>query len=95
MTKSEKKAQLNKMIAEFLASNDAEMLTQLRNDIYAQINKLPMSSNDRNNVEEAMYLWSYNSDKYIENPKNATIRTSVIADFDAIVKIVDISLLSN
>lgn len=83
------------MIAEFLAGNDAEALTQLRNDIYAQINKLPMSSNDRNNVEEAMYLWSYNSDKYIENPKNATVRTSVIADFDAIVKIVDISLLSN
>ncbi|MNK07053.1 hypothetical protein D3C87_249620 [compost metagenome] len=95
MTKSEKKAQLNKMIAEFLASNDAEVLTQLRNDIYAQINKLPMSSNDRNNVEEAMYLWSYNSDRYIQNPKNAAVKISLMADFDAIVKTVDISLLSN
>ncbi|RWW92367.1 hypothetical protein [Flavobacterium cerinum] len=95
MTKSEKKAQLNKMIAEFLTTNDTEVLTQLRNDIYNQINKLPMSSNDRNNIEEAMYLWNYNSDRYIENPKNATVKTSLMADFEAIVKTVDISLLSN
>lgn len=95
MTKTEKKAQLNKMITEFLTTNDTEVLTQLRNEIYNQINKLPMSSNDRNNVEEAMYLWSYNSDKYIENPKNATAKTSLMADFEAIVKTVDISLLSN
>lgn len=95
MTKSEKKAQLNKMIAEFLIAKDTENLIQLRNEIYNQINKLPMSSNDRNNVEEAMYLWSYNSDKYIENPKNAAAKTSLMADFDAIVKTVDISLLSN
>lgn len=95
MTKSEKKAQLNKMISEFLTTNDTEVLTQLRNDIYNQINKLPMSSNDRNNVEEAMYLWNYNSDRYIENPKNAAVKTSLMADFEAIVKTVDISLLSN
>lgn len=95
MTKSEKKAQLNKMIAEFLIAKNTENLIQLRNEIYNHINKLPMSSNDRNNVEEAMYLWSYNSDKYIENPKNAAAKTSLMADFDAIVKTVDISLLSN
>lgn len=95
MTKSEKKAQLNKMIAEFLIAKDTETLNQLRNDIYNQINKLPMSSNDRNNIEEAMYLWNYNSDRYIDNPKNAAVKISLMADFDAIVKTVDISLLSN
>lgn len=95
MTKSEKKVQLNKMIAEFLKTTDPTELTRLRNDIYKEINKLPMSSSDRNHTEEEMYLWNYNSDRYIENPKNATVRASVISDFEAIVKTVDISLLGN
>ncbi|MDV6168993.1 hypothetical protein R1T16_11190 [Flavobacterium sp. DG1-102-2] len=95
MTKAEKKIQLNKLIAEFLKATDKELLTNLRNDIYKEINKLPMSSNDRNATEESMYLWNYNSDRYIENPKSITIRTSLASDFDAIVKTVDISLLSN
>jgi hypothetical protein len=95
MTKSEKKVQLKKMIADFLATTDKEALTELRNNIFKEINKMPMSSNDRNHTEEEMYLWNYNSDKYIENPKSATVRTSIIADFEAIVTTVDISLLGN
>lgn len=95
MTKSEKKVQLKKMIAEFLKATNPAILTKLRNDIYMEINRLPMSSNDRNHTEEEMYLWNYNSDRYIENPKSITIRTTLMADFDAIVKTVDVSLLGN
>ncbi|MHA3788152.1 hypothetical protein ACX0HA_08075 [Flavobacterium hauense] len=95
MTKSEKKVQLKKMIAEFLKATDPAILTKLRNDIYMEINRLPMSSNDRNHTEEEMYLWNYNSDRYIENPKSITIRTNLMSDFDVIVKTVDVSLLGN
>ena len=95
MTKSEKKVQLKKMIAEFLKATNPAILTKLRNDIYMEINRLPMSSNDRNHTEEEMYLWNYNSDRYIENPKSITIRTALMSDFDAIVKTVDVSLLGN
>ena len=95
MTKSEKKAQLNKMIAEFLNTTDKEALKTIRDVIYAEVNKLPMSSHDRNHTEEEMDLWTYNSNRYIDNPNNTAARTSLMSDFDAIVKVVDVSLLKN
>ena len=95
MTKSEKKVQLNKMITEFLAAKDPMTLTRLRNLIYMELIALPMSSNDKNALEDAMYLWNYNSDRYIENPKSITVRTTLMSDFASIVKTVDTSLLKN
>lgn len=95
MTKSEKKVQLNKMITEFLAAKDPMTLTRMRNQIYMQLIGLPMSSNDKNTLEDAMYLWNYNSDRYIENPKSNAIRATLMSDFEAIVKTVDTSLLKN
>ena len=95
MTKSEKKVQLNKMITEFLAAKDPMTLTRLRNLIYMELIALPMSSNDKNALEDAMYLWNYNSDRYIENPKSNAIRATLMSDFEAIVKTVDTSLLKN
>ncbi|RDI14579.1 hypothetical protein [Flavobacterium sp. AG291] len=95
MTKTEKKEQLKKMIQEFLNEKDPKNLTHMRNLIYIELTHLPMSSNDKNAIEDAMYLWNYNSDRYIANPKSITIRTSLMADFEAIVKTVDTSLLKN
>ncbi len=95
MTKNEKKEQLKKMIKEFLEAKDLMTLTHLRNLIYTEIDKLPMSSNDRNVIDDAMYMWNYNSDRYISNTKNPTIKATLMADFDAILKTVDTSLLRN
>lgn len=95
MTKGEKKAQLTKMIAEFLKSTDKELLTKLRDDIFKEVSKLPMFSHDRNHTEDEMDMWNYNTNRYIENTKSVPIRAAVTADFDAMVKTVDISLLSN
>lgn len=95
MTKSEKKVQLNKMIAEFLKTTDKEAMIQLRNDIFKEVTKLPMSSHDRNHTEDEMDMWMYNSNRYIENPKSTAAHTSLVADFDAIIKTVDASLLAN
>lgn len=63
MNKSEKKSQLTKMIAEFFMATETVLLTKLRNKIYNEICQLPMSSNDKYNLEEEMYLWNYNSDQ--------------------------------
>ena len=95
MTKSEKKVQLKKMIAEFLTITDKAALTQLRNDIFKEVSKMPMSTSDRNHTEDEMDMWTYNTDRFIANTKSVPIRASVTADFDAIVKTVDISLLAN
>jgi hypothetical protein len=95
MTKTEKKEQLKGMIKEFLDAKDLMSLTRLRNLIYIEIIQLPMSSNDRNTVEDAMYMWNYNSDRYISNTKNPTIKATLMGDFDAILNIVDTSLLKN
>ena len=95
MTKSEKKVQLNKMIAEFFKATDKEAMIQLRNDIFKEVSKLPMSSADRNHTEDEMDMWNYNSNRYIENPKSVPIRASLTSDFEAMVKTVDISLLGN
>lgn len=95
MTKAEKKAQLNKLIAEFLKTTDKELLIKLRDDIFKEVSKLPMSSHDRNHTEDEMDIWLYNSNRYIENPKSIPAHTSLIADFAAIVKTVDASLLAN
>lgn len=95
MTKTEKKEQLKKMIQEFLNEKDPKSLTRMRNLIYIELTHLPMSTNDKNAIEDAMYLWNYNSDRYIANPKSITIRTSLMADFEAIVKTVDTCLLKN
>jgi hypothetical protein len=95
MTKSEKKEQLKKMIQEFLNEKDPKSLTRMRNLIYIELTHLPMSTNDKNAIEDAMYLWNYNSDRYIANPKSITIRTSLMADFEAIIKTVDTCLLKN
>ncbi len=95
MTKSEKKVQLKMMIKEFLDAKDPMTLTRVRNLIYREITQLPMSTNDKNTVEDAMYMWSYNSDRYIANTKSVPIKASLMADFDAIVKTVDTSLLKN
>jgi hypothetical protein len=95
MTKSQKKEQLKKMIAEFLKTTDKEAMIQLRNDIFKEVSKLPMSSHDRNHTEDEMDMWMYNSNRYIENPKSIPAHTSLIADFDAIIKTVDTSLLAN
>ena len=95
MTKSEKKALLNKLIADFLATNDASVRTEIRDTIFKEVNKLPLSSHDRNHTEDEMDLWLYNIDRYIKDPKSTAAHTSVIADFDAIIKTVDTSLLAN
>lgn len=95
MTKSEKKVQLNKLIAEFLAAKDPLTLTRVRNLIFREVEQLPMSSNDRHVVEDAMDMWNYNSDRFIANPKSVPIRTSLMTDFDNIIKTVDTSLLKN
>lgn len=95
MTKTEKKEQLKKMIQEFLNEKDPKSLTRMRNLIYIELTHLPMSTNDKNAIEDAMYLWNYNSDRYIANPKSITIRTSLMADFEAIIKTVDTCLLKN
>ncbi len=95
MTKSEKKVQLKKMIAEFLKTTDKAVLTQLRNDIFKEVTKMPMSTQDRNHTEDEMDMWTYNTDRFIANTKSVPIRASVTADFEAIVKTVDASLLAN
>lgn len=95
MTKSEKKVQLKKMIAEFLKTTDKAALTQLRNDIFKEVSKMPMSTHDRNHTEDEMDMWTYNTDRYIQNPKSTAAHTSVVADFEAIIKTVDTSLLAN
>ena len=95
MTKSEKKALLKKMFADFLATSDASVRTGIRDAIFKELNKLPMSSHDRNHTEDEMDLWLYNIDRYIKDPKNTAAHTSVIADFEEIIKVVDISLLAN
>jgi len=95
MTKGEKKARLTKMIAEFLKITDKELLTKLRDDIFKEVSKLPMSSHDRNHTEDEMDMWNYNTNRYIDTTKSVPIRAAVTADFDAMVKTVDISLLSN
>lgn len=95
MTKSEKKALFKKMFADFLATSDASVRTGIRDAIFKEINKLPMSSHDRNHTEDEMDLWQYNIDRYIKDPKNTAAHTSVISDFEEIIKVVDISLLAN
>jgi hypothetical protein len=95
MTKPEKKEQLKKLIAEFLDATDPVMLTEIRNKIFTETERLPMSSNDSHILEDAMYMWSYNSDKYIKDIKNVSARATVIADFDALIHTVDTSLLKN
>jgi hypothetical protein len=95
MTKSEKKVQLNTMIAEFLKTADPAELTRIRDGIFKEVSKLPMSTHDRNHTEDEMDLWTYNTDRYIQNPKSTAAHTSVVADFEAIVKTVDASLLGN
>lgn len=95
MKKSEKKEQLAKMITEFFKITDAVALTEMRNKIFTEILRLPMSSGDKNTTEEAMYLWNYNSDTYIKNIKSTSAKGTVMADFAAMLKIIDISLLGN
>lgn len=95
MTKSEKKALLNKLIAEFLAASDASVRVEIRDAIFKEVGKLPMSSHDKNHIEDEMDLWLYNIDRYIKDPKNTAAHTSVIVDFEEIIKAVDISLLAN
>jgi cobalamin biosynthesis Mg chelatase CobN len=95
MTKSEKKAQLKKMIAEFLAAANPTVRAEIRDAILKEVNKLPMSSHDRSHTEDEMDLWLYNIDRYIQNPKNTAAHTSVLSDFEEIMKVVDISLLAN
>ncbi|QEE49132.1 hypothetical protein FUA48_05910 [Flavobacterium alkalisoli] len=95
MKKSEKKEQLAKMITEFFKITDTVALTEIRNKIFTEILRLPMSSGDKNNTEEAMYLWNYNSDAYIKNIKSTSAKGTVMADFTAMMKIIDISLLGN
>ena len=95
MKKSEKKEQLAKMITEFFKITDTVALTEIRNKIFTEILRLPMSSGDKNNTEEAMYLWNYNSDAYIKNIKSTAAKGTVMTDFAAMIKIIDISLLGN
>ena len=95
MNKSDKKNQLTKMIAEFFLASESALLTKLRNKIYNELCQLPMSPSDKNKLEEEMYLWNYNSDQYIQNIKSNSARGTVAADFDKMLKNVDISLLSN
>lgn len=95
MTKSEKKVLLNKLIAEFWAAKDPMTLTRVRNLIFMELTKLPMSSNDRHAVEDSMDMWNYNSDRYIANPKSVPIKATLMADFENIIKTVDTSLLKN
>lgn len=95
MNKSEKKSQLTKMIAEFFMATEPVLLTKLRNKIYNEICQLPMSSNDKYNLEEEMYLWNYNSDQYIKNIKSSSAKLTTTANFDTMLKKVDISLLNN
>jgi len=95
MNKFDKKNQLTKMIAEFFLISEPALLTKLRNKIYNELCQLPMSSSDKNNLEEEMYLWNYNSDQYIQNIKSKSLRGNVEADFNTMLRKVDISLLSN
>jgi cobalamin biosynthesis Mg chelatase CobN len=95
MTKSEKKAQLKKMIAEFFAATNPTVREEIRDAIVKEVNKLPMSSHDRNHTEDEMDLCLYNINRYIKDPKNTAAHTSVVADFEEIIKTVDISLLAN
>lgn len=95
MNKSDKKIVLKKMIDDFFRTTETGLLTKLRNKIYAEICQLPMSSNDKYNLEEEMYLWNYKSDQYIQNIKNKSLRENVAADFEIMLRKVDISLLGN
>jgi hypothetical protein len=95
MTKPEKKKQVKQMISDFFKATDAAILTGLRDAIYNEIVRLPMSSNDKHALEEDMYLWTYNSDRYIENIKKESALTNVTHDFDNMLKVIDISLLGN
>lgn len=95
MKKSEKKEQLTKMITEFFNITDTVALTEMRNKIFTEILRLPMPTGDKNNTEEAMYLWNYNSDTYIKNIKSASAKGTVMTDFTAMLKIIDISLLGS
>ena len=72
-----------------------EERTEVRDTIFKELNKLPLSSHDCNNTEDEMDLWLYNIDRFIKDPKNTAAHTSVIADFEEIIKVVDISLLAN
>lgn len=95
MKKSEKREQLKKMIGEFFQAKDPVALTKLRNNIYNEIFRLPMSANDKYALEDDMYLWNYNSDKYIKNIKDDNARLKVLLDFDKMIQNVDNSLLGN
>jgi hypothetical protein len=95
MKKAEKKEQLKRMVREFFQVKDPVALTKLRNDIYNEIFRLPMSPNDKNILEDEMYLWNYNSDKYISNLKDDNARLKVVSDFDKMLQNVDNSLLGN
>jgi len=95
MKKSEKREQLKKMIAEFFKAKDPLALTKLRNDIYNEICRLPMSPNDKYALEDDMYLYNYNSDKYIKNIRDDNARMRTVSDFDKMLEYVDISLLGN
>lgn len=95
MNKSDKKIILKKLIEEFFCETEPIVLTRLRDKIYGEICHLPMSSNDKYNLEEEMYLWNYKSDQYIQNIKSNSLRTNVAADFEAMLQKVDISLLGN
>jgi hypothetical protein len=95
MTKPEKKKQIKQMISDFFKATDHTILTELRNTIYNEIGRLPMSSNDKHTLEEDMYLWTYNSDRYIENIKKDSLRANVTNDFSSMLKIIDVSLLGN
>ena len=95
MKKAEKKEQITKMIAEFFNLKESAALIKMRNKIYTEIFRLPMSSNDKNTLEESMYLWNYNSDNYIKNIKSTSAKARVVSDFDSMIKTIDVSLLGN
>ncbi|KGO79869.1 hypothetical protein [Flavobacterium beibuense] len=95
MKKSEKKEQIEKMIADFFKMTEPASLTEMRNKIYKEILKLPMSLSDKNTLENEMYLWNYNCDAYIKNIKSNTFKTVVASDFKAMLKKINISLLGN
>ncbi|MFP9119067.1 hypothetical protein ACLI08_14845 [Flavobacterium sp. RNTU_13] len=83
------------MICDFFQAKDPVVLTKLRNNIYNEICRLPMLPNDKYALEDDMYLWNYNSDKYIKNIKDDNARLKVLSDFDKMIQNVDNSLLGN
>lgn len=83
------------MIDEFFQAKDPVVLTKLRNAIYNEICRLPMSPNDKYTLEDDMYLWNYNTDKYIKNTKDNNVRLRVVSDFNKMMETIDVSLLGN